>query len=80
MGAHSETVLAMKSAIVKIGNSQGVRIPKRLLEEAGISGPVELRAEVGRIVVERTDHPLPPIPPQSTEVQKGRYFKVVSRR
>ena len=57
MGAHSETVLAMKSAIVKIGNSQGVRIPKRLLEEAGISGPVELRAEVGRIVVERTDHP-----------------------
>ncbi len=47
----------MKSAIVKIGNSQGVRIPKRLLEEAGISGQVELRAEDGRIVVERTDHP-----------------------
>lgn len=47
----------MKSGIVKIGNSQGIRIPKRLLEEAGITGQVELRAEVGRIVVERTDHP-----------------------
>jgi antitoxin MazE len=47
----------MKSAIVKIGNSQGVRIPKVLLEEAGITGPVELRAEAGRIVVERSDHP-----------------------
>lgn len=47
----------MKSAIVKIGNSQGIRIPKRLLEEAGITGPVELRAEIGRIIVELTDHP-----------------------
>lgn len=47
----------MKSAIVKIGNSQGVRIPKRLLQEAGISGDVELRAEAGRIVVERPANP-----------------------
>jgi antitoxin MazE len=45
----------MRSAIVKIGDSQGVRIPKILLEEAGISGPVELRAEEGRIVVERSE-------------------------
>ena len=47
----------MKSAIVKIGNSQGVRIPKVLLEEAGITGAVELRAEDGRIVVERAENP-----------------------
>jgi len=32
----------MKAKIVKIGNSQGVRIPKPLLEQAGIDGPIEL--------------------------------------
>ena len=47
----------MRSAVVRIGNSQGVRIPKVLLEEAGIAGAVELRAEAGRIVIERAAHP-----------------------
>ena len=47
----------MRSAVIRIGNSQGVRIPKVLLEEAGIAGPVELRAEAGRIVIERVSNP-----------------------
>ena len=41
----------MKTRIVAIGNSQGIRIPKLLLEQAGLEGDVELRAEHGRIVV-----------------------------
>jgi len=41
----------MKSRIVSIGNSQGVRIPKPLLEQAGLAGDVELHAETGRIVI-----------------------------
>ena len=41
----------LKSRIVAIGNSQGVRIPKRLLEQAGLEGEVELHAEDGRIVI-----------------------------
>ena len=32
----------MKTKIVRIGNSQGVRIPKALLAEAGLSTEVEL--------------------------------------
>jgi antitoxin MazE len=36
---------------------QGVRIPKVLLEEAGIAGPVDIRAEEGRIVLERIEAP-----------------------
>jgi len=32
----------MKANIVVIGNSQGVRIPKILLEQSGLSGEVEL--------------------------------------
>lgn len=32
----------MKSQIIQIGNSQGVRLPKALLEESGISGEIDL--------------------------------------
>jgi antitoxin MazE len=42
---------AMKTRIVSIGNSQGIRIPKLLLEQAGLAGDVELHAEQGRIVI-----------------------------
>ena len=42
---------SVKARIVAIGNSQGVRIPKPLLEQAGLEGDVELRAEDGRIVI-----------------------------
>jgi antitoxin MazE len=41
----------VKSRIVRIGNSQGIRIPKPLLEQAGLEGEVELHAEHGRIVI-----------------------------
>jgi antitoxin MazE len=34
----------MKTRIVSIGNSLGVRIPKRLLEQTGLHGEVEIRA------------------------------------
>lgn len=42
---------SVKARIVAIGNSQGVRIPKPLLEHAGLGGEVELHAENGRIVI-----------------------------
>lgn len=41
----------MRSRIVRIGNSQGVRIPKPLLEQAGLEGEVELHAEEGRVII-----------------------------
>ncbi|MEO7501626.1 MAG: AbrB/MazE/SpoVT family DNA-binding domain-containing protein [Gemmatimonadaceae bacterium] len=41
----------MRSRIVRIGNSQGIRIPKPLLEQAGLKDEVELHAEEGRIVI-----------------------------
>jgi len=42
---------SVKARIVAIGNSQGVRIPKPLLEHAGLEGDVALHAERGRIVI-----------------------------
>ncbi len=42
----------MRTRIVRIGNSQGIRIPKVLLEELGLEGEVELRVEEDRLVIE----------------------------
>ena len=42
----------MKTRIVRIGNSQGVRIPKPLLEEAGLDDEVRLRVVESGIMIE----------------------------
>jgi len=44
----SPTVIA---EIVRIGNSHGVRIPKALREQAGLSGKVTLTATQGGLVI-----------------------------
>jgi len=41
----------MKARIVPIGNSQGIRIPKPLLEQTGMSGEVEIKAERDSLVI-----------------------------
>jgi antitoxin MazE len=47
----------MKTKIVRIGNSRGVRIPKPLLEEAGLEGDVELRVVDSGIIIESVGAP-----------------------
>jgi antitoxin MazE len=41
----------MKSRIIPIGNSQGIRIPKALLNQTGLSGEVDLTVEQSALVV-----------------------------
>lgn len=41
----------MKARLVSMGNSRGVRIPKPLIEEAGIVDEVELHVRDGAIVI-----------------------------
>lgn len=41
----------MKTRIVRIGNSRGVRLPKPLIEEAGLTEEVELRVRDGAIII-----------------------------
>ena len=41
----------MKTNIVTIGNSQGIRIPKILLEQSKLSGEVELEVKGDSIVI-----------------------------
>ena len=47
----------VKTRIVRIGNSQGVRIPKILLDQTNLGEEVELEVEQGRIVI-RSSRPL----------------------
>lgn len=42
----------MKANIVRIGNSQGIRIPKPLLERTGLSGQVELVVKDRAIIIQ----------------------------
>ncbi len=41
----------MRARVVKIGNSQGIRIPKPLLEQTGIMNDVELEVEKNQIII-----------------------------
>jgi len=43
----------MKARLVRIGNSRGVRLPKPLIEEAGLTEDVELQVQEGKIVISR---------------------------
>ena len=47
----------MKTKIVKIGNSQGIRIPKPLIAQAGIQGEVDISVEENRLVIAPAGHP-----------------------
>lgn len=43
--------------IVRIGNSQGIRVPKAVLEQAELPEEVALRAEPGRLIVTAAHQP-----------------------
>ena len=47
----------MKTRIVPIGNSQGIRIPKPLLEQTGLAGEVEISAAGGTLVIRPVKRP-----------------------
>jgi len=42
----------MKTKIIRIGNSRGVRIPKPLLEQASLEDEVQLRVVESGIIIE----------------------------
>ncbi|HEU4647894.1 MAG TPA: hypothetical protein VFS33_02450 [Gemmatimonadales bacterium] len=47
----------MKTRIVRVGNSPCIRIPKPLLDQAGLCREVDLRAEPGRIIITPATRP-----------------------
>jgi antitoxin MazE len=47
----------MKTRLVRIGNSRGIRLPKPLIVQAGLTDEVELHVRDGAIVIERASIP-----------------------
>ena len=47
----------MKTRLVRIGNSRGIRLPKPLIAQAGLTEEVELHVRDGVIVIERASTP-----------------------
>jgi antitoxin MazE len=47
----------MKAKIIKIGNSQGIRIPKLFLEQTGLGDEVELETQDDQIVIRSASYP-----------------------
>ncbi len=44
----------MKTRLIRIGNSRGVRLPKAIIAEAGLSEEVELNVRNGTVIIART--------------------------
>jgi antitoxin MazE len=53
----SRQVEIMKTKLVRIGNSRGIRIPKPLLEQAGLEDDVRLTVIEGGLVIEAVAEP-----------------------
>jgi len=47
----------MKAAIIKIGNSQGIRIPKPILQQCGFRDEVELEVQAQGLVIRPVKRP-----------------------
>ena len=43
--------LPMKASIIKIGNSQGIRIPKPIIKQCGFDHEVELEVHEGKLII-----------------------------
>jgi antitoxin MazE len=47
----------MKTRLIRIGNSRGVRLAKPLLDQAGLEDEVEIRVEPGAVVITAATSP-----------------------
>lgn len=47
----------MKATIIKIGNSQGIRIPKPILEQCGFNKEVELEVHENELLIRSSRQP-----------------------
>ena len=47
----------METRLVQIGNSRGIRIPKALIEAAGLDTPLRLRVVGSGLLIEPANHP-----------------------
>ena len=61
----------MRTRLVRIGNSQGIRIPKPVLEQVGLTGEVELTVQDDSLVI---------APVRATRAGWSNAFRAMARR
>jgi antitoxin MazE len=44
----------MKTKVIKIGNSRGIRIPRHMLEQSGLKDEVELEVKENKIILKQS--------------------------
>jgi antitoxin MazE len=49
--------MTIHSKVIKIGNSRGIRIPRTILEQVGLSDDIEMKIEGDRLVIQASRHP-----------------------
>ena len=54
-----KSATAVKAKLVRIGNSRGVRLPKAVIEQAGLGQDVRISVVGGRVIIQaaEADHP-----------------------
>ncbi len=48
---------SVRTKVISIGNSKGIRLPKILLEQSGLGKDVELEVDQNRIIIQPASHP-----------------------
>ena len=48
--------MTVRSKVVKIGNSRGIRIPRTFLEQADLTDEVEMTVEGNKLVIQSAHH------------------------
>ncbi len=48
---------AVRTQLIRIGNSRGVRLPKAILEQAGLERDVDIEVRDGAVVIRAAGHP-----------------------
>lgn len=49
-----QKVLKMKTKVIRIGNSKGIRIPQQILAQSGLESEVEIEVKNKRIILKHT--------------------------
>ncbi len=49
--------MTIRSKVIKIGNSRGIRIPRTVLEQAGLSDEVEMTVEGNKLIILSAQRP-----------------------
>lgn len=49
--------MMIRSKVVKIGNSRGIRIPRTILEQAGLTDEVEMTVEGNKLIIQALHQP-----------------------